>query len=147
MKITLNMAPVNGGPFNCLPARAVELEAERVLCNDVVLPWERHPYNMRLWVIGNEFGALGAVWASNEQDALDELIDRDLGAALLIDEKDYAAMPEDEREDVSHLGNAGEPCDLTNVWIQVVSFDKARDCELLCKFAEARGATQDTLDN
>lgn len=140
MKTTLHLSPVNGGPFNCLPARSVELEDERILCNDVSLPWERHPHNMRLWVIGNEFGALGAVWASNEQDAFDELVDADLGDGLLIDEADAD-------EECARLGNAGEPANLDNAWIQLVRLDPAQDCRLLCRFAEARGANQYTLDS
>lgn len=140
MKTTLHLSPVNGGPFNCLPARSVELENERILCNDVTFPWERHPHNMRLWVIGNEFGALGAVWASNEQDAFDELVDADLGNGLLIDEADAD-------EECARLGNAGEPADLDNAWIQLVRLDPTQDCILIAKFSEARGACADTLDN
>lgn len=139
-KITLHLKPVDGGPFNCLPARLVELEPERVLCNDVVLPWEFHPYKMRLWVIGNEFGALGAVWASNEQDALDELVDADLGAGLLIDEADAD-------EDSARLGNAGEAANLDNAWLQIVRLDEALDCRLIAAFAEARGVSADNLDD
>lgn len=138
-KITLHTAPVNGGPFNCLPARDIELTPERILANDVILPWERHPHGMKLWIIGNEFGALGAVWANHEQDAFDELIDSDLGGGLLIDEADAD-------EETARLGNAGEPCDLTHAWIQAVAFDQSRDCQLLCRFAEARGQGSKTLD-
>lgn len=138
-KVQLHLTPVNGGPFNCLPARDVELDAERILCNDVTLPWEFNPHNTRLWVIGNEFGALGAVWANHEQDAFDELVDADLGGGLLIDEADAD-------DECARLGNAGEPANLDNAWIQCVHFDKARDCELLCRFAEARGQGQDNLD-
>lgn len=139
-KFTLFLAPVNGGPFNCLPARSVELEPERILCNDIVLPWENHPHKVRLWVIGNEFGALGAVWADCEQDAFDELVDADLGQSLLVDEADAD-------EECARLGNAGEPANLDNAWIQNVHWDKTRDCELLCRFAEARGSCADTLDS
>lgn len=139
-KITLHTAPVNGGAFNCQPAREIELEPERVLCNDVRLPGESHPYNLRLWVIGNEFGALGAVWAACEQDALDELIDSGLGDGLLIEE-------EDADDETARLGNAGEPANLDNAWMQTVAFDPARDWKVLCKFAEARGACAKTLDD
>lgn len=144
MKITLHLAPVNGGPFNCMPARSVELEAARILCNDIVLPFERHPHNVRLFVVGNEFGALGAVWAGCEQDALDALVDAGLGDGLLVDEND---LHDDEREDCTRLGNAGEAADLDHAWLQVVQFDAARDCALLCRFAEARGAGASDLDD
>lgn len=137
--ITLRTSPVNGGPFSCQPAREIELDPERVLCNDVRLPGESHPYNLQLWVIGNEFGALGAVWADCAQHALDELVDFGLGDGLLVDE-------DDADEDCARLGNAGEPANLDNCWMQTVCFDPARDWRLLCKFAEARGACVDNLD-
>lgn len=121
------------------PFHSCELEDERILCDDVTLPHERHPHNMRLWVVGNEFGALGAVWASYEQDALDSLMDAGLANGLIIEEKDAD-------EDTPRIGNAGDPVDLTHAWIQPVQWDVARDCELLCRFAEARGANQNTLD-
>lgn len=115
----------------------VELDDERILCNDVVLPGENHCYNMRLWVLGNEYGPMGAVWASNEQDALDELIDADLGNGILIDEADAD-------EDTERAGNAGEPIDTDYLWMAEVSWDVARDYKLLFKLAEARGANANT---
>lgn len=138
-KIMLHLSPVNGGPFNCRPAMSIELEPERVLCNDVTLPWDFNPHNTRLWVIGHEFGAVCAVWANCEQDALDEMVDSDLGQSFLIEESDA----DDES---ARLGNAGEPANLDNAWVQIVSFDPARDCRLLCQFAEARGNGAKTLD-
>ena len=121
--------------------RIVELEAERILCNDIVLPGEHHPHNVRLWVIGNEYGALGAVWADCEQDALDELVDAGLGDGLLVDEKDA--------EDCARLGNAGEPADLDSAWLAPVEWqwENGRDVALLLKLAEARGANVSTLDD
>ena len=136
MKIKIKLQAVNRGAFNRLPAREIEIEAERVLTNDVTLPWEFNPHNVRLWVVGNEFGALGAVWASHEQDTLDTLVDENLGDSLIVKEEDWA-------EDDAHLGNAGEPCDLTNVWIQLADLT---DCQLLCAFAEARGAGEKNLE-
>lgn len=137
MKTTLKLKPVNGGPFNCLPARDIELEDDRILCNDVVLPFERHPHGVKLYVIGNEYGALGAVWASHDQDAFDELVNSGLGDGLLIEEKDA-------NEECAHLGNAGEPANLDYAWIQEA--DLSGDLKLCCRFAEARGGSQDTLD-
>lgn len=138
MKTTLHTRPRNGGPFNCFPAMTHEIESERVLANDVIFPGEFNPHDVRLWVIGNEFGALGAVWAS-ECDAFDVLCDEGLSAGLMIDE------PDDDEEFV-RLGNAGEPHDLSNAWIAEVSFDLARDWQTLCRFAEARGGCYSTLD-
>jgi hypothetical protein len=123
------------------------LKNEEILCNNVILPWGFNPHSVRLYVIGNEFGALGAVWASCDQDAFDELIDANLGDSLLVSQEDQEKADDDEKESWAHLGNAGEPCDLTDVWIQVVRLEPALDCELLCKFAYADGAGQTTLDN
>lgn len=135
MKLTLHTKRnriTHGGP--------VELEPKRVLCNDVMLPGDFNPHSVRLWVIGNEYGAIGAVWAGNEQDALDQLVDSGLGNGLLIDEKDAD-------EDSARLGNASEPANLDNAWMAEVEFIPARDWPLLCAFAEARGAANDTLDD
>lgn len=115
-----------------------ELDPDRIRCNDIVFPWERHPYKMGLWVIGNEFGALGAVWADCEQDAFDELVDAGLGDGLLIEETDAT-------EDCTRLGNAGEPANLDHAWLARVEWDNARDFSTLMKFAEARGANHDNL--
>ena len=141
-------------PFTTIPnrllphAQEAELNPEEVLCNDITLPWERHYRGMHLWIIGNEFGAIAAVWASNEQDALDEACDRGLtGGLSATEEPDQDEDPEAwEKWDMntSRLGNAGEPHDLTYCWTAQADLSKCTP-ELLCKFAEARGACHDTL--
>ena len=143
MKYTLHLKQRFPYPDN---VPIVELDAERILANDVLLPWESHPRRMRLFVIGNEFGAVCAVWATCEQDALDAMVDSGLGEAFLISKEDQAGATEEEREEWAFLGNASEPADLSTAWIGAVEFDKARDCELLCRFAEARGQGAENLD-
>lgn len=143
LKITLPL--VYSGPFSS-NVPFVELAPEQIRCNNVVFAGEFNPHNVRLFVIGNEFGALGAVWADCEQDAFDELVDCDLGNGLLVDEATYSAMSDEEKEELSALGNAGEPADMTHAWIAQVDFQPARDWKLLIAFAEARGACADTLD-
>jgi len=118
----------------------IELDASRIRTDDVRFPWEHSPRAWHLYVIGNEFGASGAVWADCEQDAFDELVDCDLGNGLLIDENDAD-------EESPRLGNAGEPACLDNAWIAIVQFDKTRDFNLILSLAEARGQCTDTLDN
>lgn len=128
-------------PFASAPC-LVELAPERILCNDVTLPGDFNPHNTRLWVIGNEYGALGAVWAQHESDALDELVDADLGGGLLIDASD-------SDEDTTYLGNASEPADLSHAWLAEVNLHPTHNkhvLDVLLKFAEARGAGHDTLD-
>jgi hypothetical protein len=122
-----------------ISGQEIELHSHCILCNDITFPWEFNPHNTRLWIVSNEYGALGAVWAYCEQDALDELVDNDLGNGLLIDEADAD-------EDCCRLGNAGEPANLDYCRIDQVRLDPALDCQLLCKFAEARGAVYDNLD-
>ena len=120
----------------------IEVDADRILCNDVVLPGERNPNHTRLWIASAAFSNwptfLGAVWADNEQDALDTLIDEGLGEALLVEEEALVSMDDDEREELSYLGNAGEACDLTNVGLEPVRFSVTRDRELLAMFKDAR---------
>lgn len=145
MKYTLHTLPINRGPFNCQPARAIDLEDDCILCNDVTLPFDFNPHNTSLWVIGNEFGAVCAIWAQNEQDAFDGLIDQGRGDSFLVSEEDRKEASEAMLDEWACLGDAGEPCDLTHAWICKVAFDPARDCQLLCAFAEARGAGRETL--
>ena len=118
-------------------AEYCELSPERIACNDITLPGEYNPHNVRLWVVGNEYGALGAVWAGSEQDALDELVDQGLGDGLLIDEADAD-------EETARLGNAGEPACLDYAWLRVVDLSPAR-WRLLVALAECRGLSADTL--
>jgi hypothetical protein len=126
---------------------AVEIEQDRIRCNNVIFSGEFNPHNVRLWIIGNEFGALGGVWASSEQDALNELVDCGLGDSLLISEEDQASATDDEREEWARLGNAGEPADLELAWMAEVEFVPARDWPLMLALAEARGACADSLDD
>lgn len=123
----------------------VELAPERIRCDDVILPGEYNPHHKRLWVTVARYGALGATWADNVQEALDELVDHDLAGNILVDEAHVASMDEAEQEELARLGNAGEPCDLTDVDVQEVVFKPERDWKLLCKFAEARGRGCDNL--
>jgi len=116
----------------------IDLDEKDILANDIVFPHEYNPHRIRLWVIGHEFGAIAAVWAEHEQQAFDILIDENLGGAFLID------CPEPDIEYV-HLGNAGEPCDLENAWIEAVDLEK-QGIEFLLKLAEARGGCYDNLD-
>jgi hypothetical protein len=123
----------------------IDVDADRILCNDIVLPCDAsYKQKTKLWVISNEFGPMGAVWADNQDNALDQLVDSDLAQGMLVDEATLADMDDDARAGLAHLGNAGEACDLTNVELESVAF-KPADWALMCKFAEARGAGLDRL--
>lgn len=135
----------NGGSI--LNEREVEVDAEHIICNDVILPWESNYHNVRLWCIGNEFGVLGCVWASNEQDAFDELCDNNLSAGLMVDEPEsFESDAEYEKleDSICRLGNANELHSLDYAWIQPVDIS-ACGIEFMCKLAEARGACADNL--
>ena len=116
--------------------------------HDVVLPGERNPNHTRLWIVSAAFSNwptfLGAVWADNEQDALDTLIDAGLGKALWIDDLDLEAMDEKEQDSLAYLGNEAQACDLDNVGLIPVKFSATRDKELLGLFKRAR---EDGLSN
>lgn len=126
------------------PTCEVQIEPDRVLSNDVVLPWETHPHRIRLWCIGNEFGPVCAVWAACEQDALDEMVDSNLGNSFLVPNPNEETISEDEREEWAYLGNASEPCNLSYCWMQPVDLAKCSP-RILCAFAEARGAGADSI--
>lgn len=129
-------------PFASCPV-SVELEPYRILCNDVQFPWEHSMRNPgpKLWVIGNEFGAMGAVWADCEQDALDELVNVGLAGGILLDKENQ--KPDDE---ATFAGNASEQIETEHLWMSTVVFDKVRDFDLILKFAEARSAGAENLD-
>lgn len=140
MKFTIHTEAVNGGAFNCAPAMSVEMEDDRISIHGSSCSPD-YPGNRtgagNLYLIGNEFGALGVVCADNEPEAIDELVDNDLAGGLLIDE----CSPEEEEEnEYSRHGNGGELCDLTHAWIRRVSLDPARDIALIVAIAKA-GAT------
>lgn len=137
MKYTLTLKQSSQAPSS------VELEGENILLNDVNLPEhiERsyNPHNVKLWVIGNEYGALCGAWGSSEQDALDAAVDAGLLDCLMAEEQDY------DNEDLTPLGNASELFDLTHVWMGEVEFDAARDIKLIVALVRESAEGKDTL--
>lgn len=121
--------------------REFDVKDELVVTNDVTFPWEYNPHNVRPWLVVTSIGVLGLVWGSCEGDALDTLIDEDLGDSLILSEEDVKEWCADGREDeICYAGNAGEPVDLTEVYICEVILRPAKDIELIVALAEARGA-------
>jgi hypothetical protein len=123
---------------------AFELEAARILANDVILgPLEYNPHNVRPWLIGCEFGMLALAWADCEGDALDIATDAGLLGAFLIDPEDID--PErDEAGEYAYLGNAGEPADLEHAWIEAVPIKK-QSADLMRALVAAREEGLDSL--
>jgi len=144
MKYTLALK--QSGGFSQNP-RFAELEGDKILANNVLLPREidpdaaYNPYNVRMFVIGHEFGPICAVWASSEQEALDEAVDQNMLDCLM--EKDQ--NPEDD-EDLTRLGNAGELFDLTHAWIADVEWHPLRDIKLIVCLIRASENQRDTLE-
>ena len=140
MKYTLTIK--QSLPFSQNP-RFAELEGENILLNDVNLPEhiERsyNPHNVKLWVIGNEYGALCGAWGSSEQDTLDAAVDAGLLDCLMAEEQDY------DNEDLTPLGNASELFDLNSVWMGEVEFDAARDIKLIVALVRQSAEGDDTL--
>ena len=96
-----------------------EIKGFKVTSEMIVNPYDYtptgkfNPHSVRPWLIHNEYGPLCVVFASCEQDALDEAVDNDRLDSCLIPEADYAdygVWTDNDRS--AHLGNAGEPFDL-----------------------------------
>ena len=140
MKYTLTLKQPFPFPQN---PRFAQLEGEAILLNDVNLPEHiEHTFNpshVTLWVIGNEYGALCAVWGSSEQDALDAAVDAGLLDSLMAEEQDY------NNEALTPLGNASELFDLNSVWMGEVEFDAARDIKLIVALVRESAEGKDTL--
>lgn len=133
------------GTFSQNP-RIVELEGEKIITNDVMLSStidassRYNPHNVRMFVIGHEFGAICAIFASSEQDALDSAVDADMLDCLKAENQDY------DDESLASLGNASELFDLSNAWIGSVEFDPARDILLITALVRASESGADSLE-
>ena len=115
-----------------------------ILTNDVIFPHEYNPHNVRPWVIFNEFGAICLVWACCEQDGLDEALDAGKLDCFLVEPEDVdSALLADGF--YSHLGNAGEICDLTYCSMETIDLS-GQDIKLIIAFAEARGGGHDNIE-
>ncbi len=121
------------------------IKRKAMLANYVVFPWEYNPNRIRPFLILSEFGPVALVWAEHEQDALDEAVDSNLMDGFQVSQEDYDKASEDEREDWTPLGNAGEPFDLSNVDIAELDASKFPP-ELVALFASAREGGHDTID-
>ena len=121
------------------------LEESDILLNDVTLPGFYNPHNVRLWVIGHEYGPICAVWAANEQEALDEMLDQGYEQFLVADEDFDKEL--DEAGHYAYLGNAGEPCDLSYAWIKPIVLDEKRDFRMCLDLCIASYLGRKTLED
>ena len=123
----------------------VDVDTKRVLCNDVILPGERNPKQVELWLISSVYGPMGAVWASSLEGAIDILADADLAKAILVDPADIRNLNDSELEQFAYIGNNGLPADLSQVAAAPIPLMMPSSKELLNRFARARDAGADTL--
>ena len=132
--------------FTTPGSMSIAVDADHILTNDVVFDGESNPRKTRLWLCANSHGPMGAVWADNMEDALNELVDNELAGGILVGPEDVAKMDDEERSRFALLGNAGEPCNLDDTYVEAVSMIPDRDIKLMLKLAEARGAGHNNLD-
>jgi len=131
-------------PFSQCPVSA-ELSIDKICTNNVILPSNidsdcgMNPHGVRMFVIGHEHGAICAVWASHEQDALNTAVDLNTLDCLIAEDQNY------EDESLTSLGNAGELFDLSYAWIGEVQFEAQRDIQLIVALVKASEAGSDTL--
>lgn len=132
-------------PFAKNPS-IVELPGDKILTNNVIFPKHidsessYNPHNVRLWVIGNEHGALCAVWAGHEQEAFDEACEAGMIDCLMAEIQDY------DNESLTPLGNVSELFDLTTAWIGEVEWQVERDIKLILAMVRAVERQENTLE-
>ena len=118
-----------------------DLEADKVMTDDVTMRHEHAVGYSQLWIIGNEFGPLCAVWAPHESDALDAAVNADLLDSLLLEESDLDAYHESE---YTRAGNASEPFASAHLWIKLAPIGEQTTLTQI-RFAECRGAAVDNM--
>lgn len=110
------ITPYNPGSWQTHPSSGTNIPP---------FPGQYNPHKNRWFLIGSVHGVCGIVAANHVQDAFDTLVDEGLAGAFLYDEdarKLFVDNPEtgetidDYGDLVSFLGNAGEPCNLTDAW-------------------------------
>ena len=106
---------------------------------DLVNPDYDYTQFDHLYLLHNEFGVIALVLADNEQDALDEIVDRGKLDSYRSPEHDGC---EEVPDGVAFLGNASEAFDLGD-YVQLIEITKPKFsiCGLL--FASAQATLQE----
>ena len=110
-----NMKPYNEMNYTLTPEK-VTYDRDDSIIVDICNPDDK-VYHDHLYVIGNEYGPLCAVYADHEEDALNNAVDETGLPGLRVSEE-YAI--EMEGEGIMYLGNASEPFDSVYAWIDEV---------------------------
>lgn len=140
-------------PFSSCPAIG-ELEGEKIFVNDVNFPREIDAQagsfaSANLYVIGHEQGPICAVWANDEQEALDNAVDFNVMDGMLYDDPipddmDYQEFT--EANGLTSLGNAGELFYTDNLWMGEVEWKAERDIKLIVAIVRACAEGKDTVE-
>lgn len=130
-----------------MPAGEFTVSAGNIKINDFMLPAEvdstcrYNPNNVRLWLIMHTFGAVGCVFASHDQEALDNAVDLGMMDHCIADDQDY------DNEELTSLGNASELFDLSDTWLAEVDFKVDRDIKLILALVRASENQADDLSD
>lgn len=98
--------------------KGIKLDADDVIVNDPVLDGEPNPNRRKMFVIQSPYGAVCALWADHEEDALDEAADRGLLEVFEITDMPYHQFT--NGNDGVPLGNESRPFDLQDCRIYAV---------------------------
>ena len=130
-----------------------KLDADKVMTDDITMRHEHQIGYSQLWLIGNEFGPICAVWAATTQEALDAAVDADMLDSLLIDENDICKQdPTIARDSLSgyrsdeyiRAGNASEAFSSVYLWVKLAPIGEQTTLVQI-RFAECRGAAVDNM--
>jgi hypothetical protein len=114
---------------------------DRVFANDVWFPHESWTHKVYCYAIGRHLGVIALIWADREHEALDIIADKGL-----LDTNEVTETEGEDGESVSRLGSHLKPYNLSDIWIRRINLEH-QSLELLLRFAEARGALADTLND
>jgi len=85
----------------------------------MIVNFEDRVYCDRKYLVNNEYGYIAIVYADNEQDAMDALVDHGrLDSCMLSATEWQEYIDNGWEEDICFLGNAGEPFLIANISIQ-----------------------------
>jgi hypothetical protein len=120
--------------------QAYEIDANRILANDVILPGEYNPH-IYPWLVISLYGPCGIAWARDIGDAIDEIVDAGLGKAFELQD----TSNQTDEDECAFCGNDSRPCDLTNVRAFELALTIPENAHLIPLFKVARDGSP-TLD-
>ena len=118
--------------FNTKKNGLIILKESDIWVDNFIVPFSYNPHGTKFFIIGHEVGAICGLFANHEQDALDSMVNHNY-EQFIVDNADYEKMTNEEKDNLSYLGNASEPCNLDYCWIVSYDFDltKKSDFEII----------------